>query len=155
MGWQKMQKHKLTVQSPSSLQVPEAKERWLHCQQARTPYRNNLRSSKAWGRRTSAPRKFLDKRNVLDGIKKNKLASNVGMDNQHLGEIAWSNLQNKKTCSDVSKIRMMTPMMMAWSRKNECSVKDDGDNTNDEGDGDDRKQKFFQIWCCRALLPVK
>ena len=75
----------------------------------------------------------------------NKLASNVGMDNQHLGEIAWSNLQNKKTCSDVSKIRMMTPMMMAWSRKNESSVKDDGDNTNDEGDGDDRKQKFFQI----------
>lgn len=67
------------------------------------------------------------------------------MDNQHLGEIAWSNLQNKKTCSDVSKIRMMTPMMMAWSRKNESSVKDDGDNTNDEGDGDDRKQKFFQI----------
>ena len=66
------------------------------------------------------------------------------MDNQHLGEIAWSNLQNKKTCSDVSKIRMMTPMMMAWSRKNESSVKD-GDNTNDEGDGDDRKQKFFQI----------
>ena len=86
---------KLTVQSPSSLQVPEAKERWLHCQQARTPYRNNLRSSKAWGRRTSAPRKFLDKRNVFDGIKKNKLASNVGMDNQHLDEIAWSNLQNK------------------------------------------------------------
>ena len=34
---------------------------------------------------------------------------------------------------------------MAWSRKNESSVKDDGDNTNDEGDGDDRKQKFFQI----------
>ena len=67
------------------------------------------------------------------------------MDNQHLGEIAWSNLQNKKTCSDVSKIRMMTPMMMAWSRKNESSVKDDGDNTNYEGDGDDRKQKFFQI----------
>ena len=67
------------------------------------------------------------------------------MDNQHLGEIVWSNLQNKKTCSDVSKIRMMTPMMMAWSRKNESSVKDDGDNTNDEGDGDDRKQKFFQI----------
>ena len=51
----------------------------------------------------------------------------------------------KKTCSDVSKIRMITPMMMAWSRKNESSVKDDGDNTNDEGDGDDRKQKFFQI----------
>lgn len=40
---------------------------------------------------------------------------------------------------------MMTPMMMAWSRKNESSVKDDGDKTNDEGDGDDRKQKFFQI----------
>ena len=96
MGWQKNHKHKLTVQSPSSLQVPEAKGRWLHYRQADMPYRNNLRSSKAWGRRISAPRKFLDKRNVFDGIKKNKLASNVGMDNQHLGEIAWSNLQNKK-----------------------------------------------------------